>query len=280
MKTAAMTQVVELIHSESLQLRDKMASLDAEAWSTPSACRGWTVGDVFAHLTQGAYTWRDTLGRALAGDASPPPGQRFLQAGERGSEVTAQRAIALRQETGEAELLQAFTEAYQQLRQVLLRLQPEDRDKPCFHRRGVMSIGDYVARRLQELVIHGWDIRVAFDSSATVSESALPVMLDLARRWLSNTFQPTPDLATPVRYRFDVPGPVPLQQDVQVSQDGFAVEPVAGQSADITFRCKTGDYLLLIYGRLPLDRAVDTGRLTIAGNRQHAALFTVLFQGI
>lgn len=280
MKTAAMTQVVELIHSESLQLRDMMASLEAGAWSRPSACRGWTIGDVFAHVTQGAYTWRDTIVRAVAGDASPPPGQRFLRPGERGSEVTAQRAIALRQETGEAELIQAFTDAYQQLRQVLLRLQPEDWDKPCFHRRGVMSIGDYVGRRLQELVIHGWDIRVAFDASATVSESVLSVMLDLAQRWLSNTFHPTPDLRTPVRYRFDVPSPVPVRQDAQVSQDGFHVEPVADQRADVTFRCKTGDYLLLIYGRLPLDRAVDTGRLTIEGNRQHAALFTVLFRGI
>jgi hypothetical protein len=67
---------------------------------------------------------------------------------------------------------------------------------------------------------------------------------------------------------------------VQVSQDGFAVEPVTGQEADVTFRCMMGDYLLLIYGRLHLDQAVDTGRLTIEGNRRHAALFTVLFQGI
>ena len=56
--------------------------------------------------------------------------------------------------------------------------------------------------------------------------------------------------------------------------------PVADQSADVTFRCKTGDYILLIYGRLHLDRAVDTGRLTIEGNRQQAALFKVLFRGI
>ena len=41
--------------------------------------------------------------------------------------------------------------------------------------------------------------------------------------------------------------------------------PVADSGADVTFRCHTGDYILLVYGRLPLDRAVDTGRLEIAG---------------
>lgn len=280
MTTAERSQLVDLIHSESSQLRDAMASLDAAAWSRPSACSGWAVGDVLAHLTQGAYTWHDTIVRALTGDANPPPGQRFLHPGERGSEVTAQRAIAFRQEKTAADLLQTFADGYQQLQQVLSRLQPEDWEKPCFHRRGVMSTHDYVGRRLQELVMHGWDIRVAFDASATLSTASLPVMVELAQRWLSNTFRATADLTAPVRYRFDVPGPVPVQQDVLVSQDGFHVEPLGNHDADVTFRCQTGDYILLLYGRLPLDRAVDTGRLKSDGRRQQAALFPVLFQGI
>jgi hypothetical protein len=35
-----------------------------------------------------------------------------------------------------------------------------------------------------------------------------------------------------------------------------------------------------VYGRLPLDRAMDTGRLEIEGNRAQAFLFTTLFQGV
>jgi hypothetical protein len=123
-------------------------------------------------------------------------------------------------------------------------------------------------------------MRTAFDDTATLSERPLPVLVGLAQRWLSNSFHPTPHLAAPVRYRFDVSGPVPIRQDVLVSQDSFQLVPMADIGADVTFRCHTGDYILLVYGRLPLDRAVDTGRLEIEGNRAQALLFTTLFQGV
>ena len=157
---------------------------------------------------------------------------------------------------GEAALLQAFASDYQRLHQILLALQPEDWDKPCFHRRGVLPIRDYVGLRLQELTIHGWDMRTpAFDDTATLSERPLPVLVSLAQRWLSNSFHPAPRLTAPVRYRFDVSVPVPIRQDMLVSQDSFQLVPMADIGADVTFRCHTGDYILLVYGRLPLDRA-------------------------
>jgi len=105
-------------------------------------------------------------------------------------------------------------------------------------------------------------------------------MLGVAQWWLSRTFRPVPGLTAPIRYRFDVAGPVPMQQDVLVDQDSFQREPVTDRGADVTFRCTTGDYLLFVYGRLPLDQAVATGRLEVEGNRQQASLFTTLFQGV
>jgi len=275
-----MTELIDVIGFEAAQLQNFMIRLDTEAWSRPSACSGWTVGDVLAHVTQGASTWSASITRAVAGDANPPAGEQTLRPGERGSEVTAQRAIAFRQGLEKAALLHAFADGYQHLQQVLLSLPAEDWDKPCYHRRGVLPIRDYVGIRLQELTIHGWDIRVAFDTAATLSERPLPALLGVAQRWLANTFRPLPDLAESIRYRFDVSGPAPLQQDVLVSQDSFHREPVVGTDADVTFRCNTGNYLLLVYGRLTLDRAVDTGRLQIEGNREQASLFTTLFQGV
>lgn len=280
MSTRDMSDVIGLISAEASQLRDFMTGLDRAAWSRPSACAGWTVGDVFAHVTQGARTWSASITRAIAGDANPPPGERLLRPGERGSEATAQRAIAFRQELGEEQLLQAFADGYQNLHQVLLGVKPEDWDRPCYHRRGVMPMRDYVGLRLQELTIHGWDIRSAFASAATFSERPLPVLVGLAQRWLSNTFNGAPTLSAPIRYRFDVSGPAPVRQDVLVSQGSFRIEPLTDRSADVTFRCTTGDYLLFVYGRLPLDRAVDAGRIEIVGNRAQASLFTTLFQGV
>jgi len=275
-----MTEVFALISAEAAQLQAFLASLRPEEWSRPSACAGWTVGDVVAHVTQGAQTWSEAIPRARAGDCNPPPGQSPLRPGERGSTATAQRAIDFRQGMGETALLQAFVSAYQRFHQVLLDLQPEDWYKPCFHRRGVLPIRDYVGLRLQELAIHGWDMRTAFDAAAALSERPLPVLVGLAQRWLSNTFHPAPQLAVSIRYRFDISGPVPIQQDMLVSQESFHLVPATDSGADVTFRCHTGDYILLVYGRLPLDRAVDARRLEIEGNREQALLFPTLFQGV
>jgi uncharacterized protein (TIGR03083 family) len=275
-----MTDVIDLIGSEASQLRDFMASLDTAAWSRPSACAGWAVGDVFAHVTQSADTWYENIIRAKAGDPSAPPGQQALRPGERGSETTAQRAIALHQDMGAERLLRAFTDGYERLRGVLLELKSADWDKPCFHRRGVLPVRDYVGIRLQELTIHSWDIRSAFDATADVSEAPLPVLVGQAQRWLTNTFSPMPELATPLRYRFDVSGPATVQQDVGVSRDQFRIEPVAASDADVTFRCQTGNYLLFIYGRLDLDAAVKTGRMVIEGSHDQATRFNTLFRGV
>jgi uncharacterized protein (TIGR03083 family) len=280
MSTREMTEVIGLTNTEASQLWDFMVGLGQEEWARPSSCAGWTVGDVFAHLTQGAHTWSDSITRAVAGDANPPPGQQPLRPGDRGSEVTAQRAIAYRQGAGKKGLLQAFADGYHRLHQILLGLKPQDWDKPCFHRRGVMPVHDYVGIRLQELTVHGWDIRSAFDSSAELSQDPLPVLVGLVPRWLSNTFSREPRLPAPVRYRFEVSGPVPVKQDVLVSRDNFLIEAVADARANVTFRCNTGNYILLIYGRLCLDCALDTGRLEIEGNRELASLFNIWFQDV
>src|SRR5262245_50473725 len=132
MSTTAMTEVIALISAEAAQLQAFLAGLRPEEWSSPSACTGWTVGDVVAHLTQGAQTWSEAIPRARAGDYNPPPGQVPLRPGERGSAATAQRAIDFRQGMGDTTLLQAFVSDYQRLHQVLLALQPADWDKLCF----------------------------------------------------------------------------------------------------------------------------------------------------
>jgi uncharacterized protein (TIGR03083 family) len=275
-----MPDVIALIGSEVSLIQNFMAGLSTAEWSRPSACAGWAVGDVFAHITQSAATWCDTILRAQAGDANPPPGQRLLQPGERGSDTTAQRAIAYHQEFGAAQLLSTFADGYEGLRQVLLKLHPEDWDKPCFHRRGILPTRDYIGIRLQELTIHGWDMRSAFDAAATLSEPPLPILVPQAQRWLTNTFRPASHLTAPIRYRFDVVGPATVQQDVLVTPDEFRIEPVAATPADVTFHCSAGTYLLFVYGRLSLEQTLRTGLMEIDGDCEQAALFNTLFQGV
>lgn len=283
MEESEIAHMTGLVDSEASRLYDFLAGLGRDEWLRPSACAGWTVGDVVAHLTQSADTWSEGIARAKAGDSSPPPGQQALRPGERGSEVTAQRAIDLRRDKAQAELLRDFAGGYVRLGKVLRELRPGDWGKTCFHRRGALPVRDYVGLRVQELTIHGWDIRSAFDDSAEPSEEPFGVLLSMVPRWLTNTFNPALAPAQSIRYRFDVSGPLPVHQDVVVEAGSFKTEPATSPTqadADVTFRCNTGNYLLLIYGRLDLGKVVDAGRLAIEGDRALAARFNDLFQGV
>ena len=278
MTTVEMKGMIDLVNLESDRLADFLSGLDDQAWSLDSACEGWTLGDVVGHLTSGAESWANNITRAVAGDADPPPGQQFLASGERGSHLISQTAIAARQQMG-AKLLEGYTAAYSRLRQVLSNLSPEDRDKPCYHRRGPMPLQDYVSLRVQELAVHGWDIRSGLDNSAELGEESLPILVGKVPRWLRTAFLPGQGLPTPTRFRFDVSGPVPIKEDVLVTGDGYQVEPSGGNQPDITFKCNTGNYVLLIFGRLNLDEASATGRLVIEGAKDRASEFTTWFKG-
>ena len=74
MASNQMTSVIDLVNSEASRLRDFLAELDERAWSQDSACAGWKVGDVAAHLAIASETWASSLTRAVAGDAGPPAG--------------------------------------------------------------------------------------------------------------------------------------------------------------------------------------------------------------
>jgi hypothetical protein len=55
----------------------------------------------------------------------------------------------------------------------------------------------------------------------------------------------------------------------------------AGETpARVTMRCDTETYVLLVYGRLNLEAALDSGRLSIEGERELALAFGQWFRGI
>ena len=278
MASDQMASVIDLVNSEASRLRDFLAGLDERAWSQDSACAGWKVGDVVAHLAIASETWASSLTRALAGDAGAPAGQNFLAPGERGSKTTAQVAVAAFQQKG-LKLLEDYNVGYERLAQVLAKLRAEDWDKPCYHRRGPMPVHNYVALRVQELAVHAWDIRSGLDSAAEMWEEALPQLVNMVPRWLRTAFVPGQGLPEPARFRFNVSGPVAVNQDVVINNGAFEIEPVGDGPADAEFRCNTGNYILLIYGRLSVDQGLSSGRLNVDGPVEQAAYFTQWFQG-
>ena len=72
---------------------------------------------------------------------------------------------------------------------------------------------------------------------------------------------------------------MPVAEDILVNQDNYRVEPSGSGQADVTFGCDTGNYILLIYGHVNVDRAVASGRLSVEGPKELAANFTSWFEG-
>jgi len=133
--------------------------------------------------------------------------------------------------------------------------------------------------------VHEWDIRSRLDSSASLSAACLPAILRLidgsvasgSLRW---GFHPGEPQSGPVRYRFEVTEPVSYQIDMIVTDDAVQQEVGTDAPAEVLFRCDTETFVLLVYGRLALDRALRDGRITAEGEGARAGAFAQRFQGI
>ena len=273
-----MEETIALLRSESDALADFLAGLDDEGWGRQSACDAWTVADAAAHIAQGSQGASQALTRAREGESGPAEGQRLLDAGDRASEPTAERAIAFRTGKEAADLLRAYRESSDQLVRTALELQPGDWEKPSFHRRGIIPVHENVTRRIQEIAIHGWDIRSAFDPASEISEAGAREIATVAHRWLGVCFVPLEGGAN-ARFRFDVSGPNAFQEDVVLEGNEFRIEPAGNFSPDVTFRANTSAYVLLVYGRLDISSGSTPVQLDIDGPLETALLFTRSFQG-
>ena len=278
MPSNSTTNLVETIIAEASYLKAFLETLDSQTWQSDSSSEGWTIEDVVAHLAVSAVGWSTNIKRAVAGDSGPPEGQSFLSSGERASHPRGPAARKSRQESG-AQVLEDFIAGHRRLRKVLEDLSEEDWEKPCFHRRGVLPIKAFLTIQLQELALHGWDIRWGLDSAAELSPGSLVVLSDLVPRWIRTAFTPGLDLPIPVRYRFEVSSPLAVHSDLIVTDDTFIIEPSGTQAADATFRCDTGNYMLLMFGRLQVEPAIADGRLSVQGSLKQAKNFNLWFKG-
>ena len=87
-------------------------------------------------------------------------------------------------------------------------------------------------------------------------------------------------MPAPVRYRFDVSKPVPISVEIAMAGDQFRLEDAGEGRADVTFRCDTETFLLLLNGRLAPSPAIAAGRLAVEGDSGLAADFGQWFKGI
>jgi uncharacterized protein (TIGR03083 family) len=265
--------LVRVIQGEAERLVQYLPTLPPEAWGQPSACERWEVRDVIGHLSWMAEFYVEAVSRAVQGDVSPPEGFPAVGASTGASfdEFIAQRAIAWRESLGD-QLLPTFSTRLAQLIHLLATRTPQDWEKPAYRFSRSVPLRNYLYLSLQELALHGWAIRSVIEPAAHLSVESLPALMDrIPQRftipWVAD-FSHGTHLPSPIRYRWDVTGVVSSPYDIVVENGKCRIEPGgAAAVGHVTFRSDTETFVLLMYGRLTLEPALATGRLSVEGEQ-------------
>ncbi len=271
-------QRVVVLQAEVEAFKTYLSSLPAEAWNQPSACEGWTVADVVAHLNGQDFASRVT--RGLEGDASPPEGSPSVEDHDedRFAENIFQRALSNRERFGE-NLLGSLIQRLDESVQVFHTVGPEDWDKPCYWPPGPEPVRTMLDMRIGELTMHVWDIRYTIDGYYHLSGDSVNVLIDTVGRAVRRAFRPDDSVDGQIRYRFEMKTPITATADIVVAAQGTHVEPASAVAADVTFRCDGETYVLVMYGRLSPEDAMAQGRLTFQGDSELAGSFGRRFKG-
>jgi uncharacterized protein (TIGR03083 family) len=268
----------KIVQAEAKRLEQFLSALAPADWQRPSACDQWQVADVVAHLA--GFGLAERITRGLQGDLAPPQGQ--VPAGtlheDAFQEWVARGSIATRQRLGD-QLLSVFIANNAHLDQVVSALRPQDWGTHCHHPMGPEPVRTLIDIRITELAMHGWDICSRFDPQATLSTDSLPALCNTMPRAVRRAFRPEVSRSTPVRYRFVVTEPVAVCQDIVLSRDGGRCEPASDIQADVTFRCTTDTYVLVMFGRCTVEAALRDGRLSYEGAPNLVVAFGQAFVG-
>jgi len=272
----SVVEKVRLVKEESARIGEYLKTLSPDAWSTQSACEAWQVRDVVAHLTGAIDMFGSNVARGAAGDASPPEG--FPPAGEGDMAArlaaNAQRAVDLRESLGDG-LLTAFNDRRAYYDDVLSRLRETDRDNPCYHPAGTITVETYLNLRITELIVHEWDIRSRLEPAALLSAVSLPAIIEMFPVFVvGRLFNPGSRLSITVRFRFELTGPASSSHDIVAGAGEKALmEPAGQEDPQVTFSCDTQTFVLLVYGRITIEEAVAGGQIRVSGDSGLAAQF-------
>ena len=267
---------VQLVKDESARIGEYLKTLKPDAWSTQSACDAWQVQDVVAHLTGAVERFGPNIVRGAAGDSSAPDGMPQAGVGDMAARLraNAQVAIDYRESLGSG-LLKTYNEGRAKFDEYLSGLQDEDGDKLCYHAAGTISVETYLNLRLTELIVHEWDIRSRLEPAPVMSAESLPAIIEMFPVFVvGRLFDPGANMAASARFRFELTGSVPGSHDIVAGGGQKAtMESASDKRPDAILGSDTQTFVLLVYGRISLEKAVADGLIIVTGDTSLTAGF-------
>ena len=272
---------VEILRQEVETFKRRAATLAPEDWDRPSACEGWTVADVAAHLVGQAFAL--TVSRGLNGHSTPPPGAPPVTSHNEDDFARSifQRAFNTRAEVGNR-LPDILGERLDEAVQVFDTVGPDQWEMQCYWPPGPEPVRVMLDMRISELSMHAWDVCSRFDPDYRLSDGAVRVLMDTVPRAVRRAFRPDPALDRSLTFRFLINAPVVAVYDLDFSSEGALLRQVQGDpanEAEVTFSCDGETYVMVMYGRLTPEDAMAEGRLAWEGNGELALGFGARFKG-
>ena len=160
-----MKESLKALHASVAHLSDVVEKIEPSKYTQPAYPKGWSIADTMSHLGSGAVISSRRFDDIVSGGEADPDFNQSTWDEWNAKEPSAQVADAL---VADAALLDR-----------LQMLDEEGRDQFQFSV-GPMTFdfSGFVEMRLNEQVLHTWDVEVTTDGSATLPVDAAGVLVD------------------------------------------------------------------------------------------------------
>ena len=243
-------------------------------WRTPSACEGWEVGEVVAHLASGTGMWAELIPAMVRGEGAAGA-DWSLPNPSRHDQVRAD-SVERRKTVGDEGLARELAANAARLIEVLSSLTDEDADKSSPGAWGGQgNVRTTAGTIVGEVIFHRWDMESRVRPDAHLPAEAFPAIMGYVAGWRGFGFQKRA-LPAPIHYRWRLTAP-PSTWDVLVKGDSFEHLRGADHEPDVVFETDTEAYILAGVGRMDLVEAVKSGRVKASGPAEAVAAYQGFF---
>lgn len=273
----APNQVKQVALEEIDDLGRFVAGLTGEDWTKPSAVNGWTVEDVVAHLNLALGLYGRLLDAAFAGRGGGRAWKAFGELSKKAGPTVSSAFNAVNSAIPRAisgalspEVIQGqFAAGERKVRERVERVDSADYTRPIHYMGRPWPLSFFLAAMVNELAVHGWDMRSRLDPAAHLSDGARAVLPWFY--WSGTPFM--------LRLKQEVRGTVQVKLVDPATEmwwgiDAGAVRQGTGEvQAEATISGEAGTFVLTLAGRISADDAMRATSITAEGDAELARVF-------
>jgi uncharacterized protein (TIGR03083 family) len=246
------------VRREAGALAARMRGQDAAGWDAPSWCEGWSARDVVSHLTE-----------------SPERFYMQIQAGLEGSprEFSQEERNARRAKVKEMPPEQMLAELERRLGVLLGDLEARDEaalTRPCVPVAPgrIVTPAQVATLRLNELLLHHWDVRAPTDPGTTLNAESTALIADYVLGNAARMAKAEALQGLDATFLCETSGPGGGAVTIACRDGKCEVTRGAVGQADVTLRLPLETLLRFVWGRVALQQALDAGTIQVTGDRE------------